>query len=435
MDVQRTKVILIGNSVFPNWGGEVKDIPNVEQNIELLKNFFTDPSYFGISDDPKHLVELKNASSQEILLRVKHETKSFIGKDMFDRLIFYYSGHGIPGEDSQLFFASKDTIRSDYELTSVNSQRLFSYLEGFGAKELIVILDCCYAAQSKENQGDADSLISKSLPEDKAEIDETENGIYYLFAAGKDNVAKFNPKEPKKPTYFTEALLSSIHKGTEPGRDFITIGEIYIQLRKEIAQLQKDVETVIPEPRPVLHGNVNGFLFCKNVMFRNQEDKDWSELRKYPTRQKWLQFKNKYPETRFEKEMDDLISKMIKGETALKTLNDTKDIDLAIEIKKTYKDIPYIKEQADKFINNLAANPIESDKEMESAAFKETPLIKDIPNASVIVSASRAYENEMETRPTDAGSFGNTSADAGSFGPRPRIPPLSFRRSIRRDVP
>jgi len=403
MDVQKTKVILVGNSMFPDWGGEKKDIPNVEQNMDLLKNVFTDPNYFGIPDDIKHLVEIKNASSQEILLTVKHETKSFLEKDLFERLIFYYCGHGIPGEDSNLFFASKDTVRNDYEITSVNSRRLFSYLEAFGAKELIVILDCCYAAQSKENQGDADSLISKSLPEDKAELDESENGIYYLFAAGKDNVAKFNPKEPKKPTYFTEALLNSIGKGTEPGRDFITIGEIYLQLRKEIAELKKSADADIPDPRPVLQGNVNGFLFCKNIKFKNQEDKDWSELRNDPSRQKWLQFKTKYPETRFEKEMNDLISRMIKGEKALKTLEEKKDIDLAIEIKTGYKDIPYIMKEADRFINDLAANPID-ENEIKSATYNDVSFGKDFPNASD--SAGSAIEKETATKSIiDIGSF------------------------------
>ncbi len=405
MDVQKTKVILVGNSMFPNWGGEKKDIPNVEQNMDLLKNVFIDPNYFGIPDDGKHLVEIKNGSSQEILLTVKHETKSFLEKDLYDRLIFYYSGHGIPGEDSNLFFASKDTVRSDYEITSVNSQRLFSYLEAFCAKELIVILDCCYAAQSKENQGDADSLISKSLPEDKAELEESENGIYYLFAAGKDNVAKFNPGEPKKPTYFTEALLSTIGKGTEPGQDFITIGEIYIQLRKEIAELKKTADADIPDPRPVLQGNVNGFLFCKNIKFKNQEDKDWSELRKDPSRQKWLQFKTKYPETRFEKEMNDLISRMIKGEKALKILEEKKDIDLAIEIKTGYKDIPYIMKEADRFINNLAANPID-ENEVQSATFNDPSLVKDFPNASPMESAGSATDKEPVTKSIiDMGSF------------------------------
>jgi hypothetical protein len=405
MDVQKTKVILVGNSVFPEWGEEKKAIPNVQQNMELLKKIFIDPNYFGIPDDPKHLVEIKDGSSQEILLTVKHETKSFLEKNSYERLIFYYSGHGIPGEDSILFFASRDTIRGDYEITSVNSHRLFSYLEAFGAKELIVILDCCYAAQSRENLGDPDSLISKTLPEGKEEIDDSENGIYYLFAAGKDNVAKFNPKDEKKPTYFTEALLSSIGKGTEPGKDFITMGELYNQLRKEIAELKKSAEPDIPDPRPVLQGNVNGFIFCKNIKFKNQEDKDWADLRQDPSRQKWLQFKTKYPETRFEREINDLISRMIKGEKALKMLEEQKDIDLAIEIKMGYKDIPYIMREADRFINDLAAKPIQDEKEMESATYNDTALVKDFPNASLTDSAGRAFEKETQIKPEDVGSF------------------------------
>jgi|GEM_PF-3056091 len=402
MDVQKTKVILVGNSIFPDWGGEKKDIPNVEQNMDLLKKVFTDENYFGVPDDAKHLVEIKNGTSQEILLTVKHETKSFLEKDLFDRLIFYYCGHGIPGEDSNLFFASKDTVRRDYEITSVNSHRLFSYLEAFCAKELIVILDCCYAAQSKENQGDADSLISKSLPEDKAELDESENGIYYLFAAGKDNVAKFNPKEPKKPTYFTEALLSTIGKGTEPGRDFITIGEIYIQLRKEIAELKKSVDADIPEPRPVLQGNVNGFVFCKNIKFKNQEDKDWSELREDPSMKKLLLFKEKYPESRFENEMDDLTIRVLEAQKALQNMEENKDIKLAVQIKKIYEDIPYIKKRADAFINDqLAVNAIQEDQEIKSAGFRE-PSLKDISNSMANSSAATIIKQTENKQPESA---------------------------------
>lgn len=404
MDVQKTKVILVGNSIFPDWGGEKKDIPNVEQNMDLLKKVFTDENYFGVPDDAKHLVEIKNGTSQEILLTVKHETKSFLEKNLFDRLIFYYCGHGIPGEDSNLFFASKDTVRRDYEITSVNSHQLFSYLEAFCAKELIVILDCCYAAQSKENQGDADSLISKSLPEDKAELDESENGIYYLFAAGKDNVAKFNPKEPKKPTYFTEALLSTIGKGTEPGRDFITIGEIYIRLRKEIAELKKSVDADIPEPRPVLQGNVNGFVFCKNIKFKNQEDKDWSELREDPSMKKLLLFKEKYPESRFENEMDDLTIRVLEAQKALQNMEENKDIKLAVQIKKVYEDIPYIKKRADAFINDqLAVNAIQEDQEIKSAGFRE-PSLKDISN-SMANSSAATIVKQTENKQPESASF------------------------------
>ena len=194
MNPDRTKVILVGNSVFPNWGREDKSIQNADQNIERLQKIFFDNAFFGIPNDSKHLIPILNKTSQEILLEVKHATKSYPEKDQFERLIFYYCGHGIPGEDKKLFFAARDTIRADYELTSVDSQRLFSYLREFGAREVIVILDCCYAAQTRENQGDSDSLIEQCLPKENADPGDPEaNGIYYLFAAGKDNVAKFNP--------------------------------------------------------------------------------------------------------------------------------------------------------------------------------------------------------------------------------------------------
>lgn len=405
MDAGRTKVILVGNSTFPDWGSEVKDIPNVKQNMELLKKVFLDPNYFGIPEDPQHFIEIKDEVSQNILLKVKHETKSFLGKDLFDRLIFYYSGHGIPGEDAKLFFASRDTVRTDYEITSVNSHRLFSYLEAFGAKELIVILDCCYAAQSKENLGDADSLISKSLPQEKSDI-ETENGIYYLFAAGKDNVAKFNPKDYQKPTYFTEALLNTIGRGTEPGQDYITIGEIYLQLCKEIADLKRTEDPGIPDPRPVLQGNVNGFLFCKNIKFRNQEDIDWNELREKPNWEKMRAFNKKYPVTRFDIEKDNLIRRMRKGDDALEKMEKTKDIDLAIEIKKDYKDILYIWDKANIFINGFAANPRQDDINIESATFNSTSLFNDISNASVIDATSGALVKDSEAKPIDTASFG-----------------------------
>ena len=104
--------------------------------------------------------------------------------------------------------------------------------------------------------------------------------------------------------------------------------------------------------------------------------------------------------------MDELISRMIKGETALKTLQEKKDIDLAIEIKTNYKDIPYIRDEADRFINDLAANPIQDDKNIESAAFNSTSLFKDFSNASLIDSASGTLGKDSELKPIDTGSFG-----------------------------
>lgn len=416
MDAQKTKVILVGNLTFPKWGAEKKDIPNAEQNLELLRKYFVDPNYFGIPDDPQHLVEIKDEFSQEILMRVKHETKSFPDKDAFERLIFYYCGHGIPGEDAKLYFASRDTVRTDYEISSVDARRLYSYLKGFCARELIVILDCCYAAQSIENLGDADSLILKSLPEEKAVLDKNENGIYFLFAADKDNVAKYNPAEPKRPTYFTEALINSVGKGTAPGRDLITIGEIYQQVCEEIAQLKKSMDPDIPDPRSVLQGDVGGFIFCKNIKFKNSEDLDWTDLRSDPSWPKWNEFRKKYPVSRFEKELYELLSRMKKGETALKILlKEKKEIDLAIDIMNNFEDIPYITKAAKKFMDDQAARPFEesigqvtgaADIPFARNAPSDTPITQDVANSAPGPSAAEsAIDMETEMKTSGIGAF------------------------------
>ena len=103
--------------------------------------------------------------------------------------------------------------------------------------------------------------------------------------------------------------------------------------------------------------------------------------------------------------MDALISKMLKGEAAIETLLAKKDIDLAISIKKEFRDIPYIRDQAESFINDLAAKPIQDNLVMQSASFNDNSLIKDFPNASLIDTASGASVKEPESNPADSSSF------------------------------
>ena len=347
MNVDKTKVILVGNSRFPLWGGEQKDIPNIDQNIERLKDIFVQSAYCGIPNDQKHLIVIKDKASREILLQVKHETKSSKEKGEYERLIFYYSGHGIPGEDNKLYFASNDTVRSDYEITSVDSHLLFSYLKGFGAKQLIVILDCCYAAQAG-GLGDADSLIEHSLPNQEIKNDESEIGAYYLYAAGKDNVAKFNPREPDQPTYFTKALLASVENGTGTGKEVITMGELCKLIRSQIIIFNNTQATDIPDPWPVLQGNnVDSFHFCWNKKFETQEDKDWAELRKNIDYEKIKIFLKKYPDTRLKAEIESLKTRLYEGLVALGEMKESKvNIKLADAIMKAYNDIPFIYEDA-----------------------------------------------------------------------------------------
>ena len=165
---------------------------------------------------------------------------------------------------------------------------------------------------------------------------------------GRDNVAKFNPKEPEQPTYFTKALLITVENGTEPGKDFITMGELCKLVRSQIVNLNNSQAIDIPDPWPVLQGNnVDSFHFCKNKKFENQEDKDWAELRKNIDYEKIKIFLKRYPETRRRAEIESLKTRLYEGLVALGEMKDSKvNIKLADAIMKAYSDIPFIYEDA-----------------------------------------------------------------------------------------
>jgi hypothetical protein len=333
MDPHKTKILLVANSKYPNWGdSQNKNIENALVNIEKLESIIKDDEYFGIKDESQ-LISILNKSSQDILLRIRKETEKCDDRNKFERLIFYYCGHGIPGEDGVLFFASNDTIRDDYELTAVNSKILYKFLRKFGAKELIVIIDCCYAAQSAGNAGDEATLIEKCLP--------------------KDNVAKFNPKEITSPTYFTEALIEAIKSGTDPAQPFLRVEELLKNLNEEIQKLKRNKNNDIPLPYPIREGLTDNFEFCRNKKVQNEEDIDWEKTKSNLSLYELNKFTDKYPDGNYTYDAYDLKTKIIAANKNLTDAISKNDYSIVIEIMKSHKEFKEIFYRCKKIIDEL----------------------------------------------------------------------------------
>ena len=134
-------------------------------------------------------------------------------------------------------------------------------------------------------------------------------------------------------------------------------------------------------------------------------------MREDPSMKKLLLFKEKYPESRFENEMDDLTIRVLEAQKALQNMEENKDIKLAVQIKKVYEDIPYIKKRADAFINDqLAVNAIQEDKEIKSAGFRE-PSLKDISN-SMANSSAATIAKQTENKQPESASFSTAYGSA-----------------------
>jgi len=227
----------------------------------------------------------------------------------------------------------------------------------------------------------------------RVEVDINEIVAYYFFAACKDNVAKFNPKEPKRPTYFTEALLFSVEGGTDSESEIITMGELYEYLCKQINRL-KNENPDIPDPRPVLEGNVSGFHFCKNKRFESKEDKDWVQLAKNPSVTELQNFQSKYPSTRYGSAINNLWRRLIAGYDALEEARATNDKVAVLKIKEEYTDIPIIFKQAIDLLNTMSSKYIEMEKNSRMAKPKEI-----LQEASTMVSDSAKEFSSSTTQP------------------------------------
>jgi uncharacterized caspase-like protein len=77
-----------------------------------------------------------------------------------DTLLFYYSGHGVPGDDEDIYLASSDTD-PDKPYRRGFFEELRKRMENTIATRVVVILDCCYSGSAK---------ISKGNEEDAAKI-------------------------------------------------------------------------------------------------------------------------------------------------------------------------------------------------------------------------------------------------------------------------
>ena len=61
-----------------------------------------------------------------------------------DRIIFYYSGHGVKIDD-QLYLVPTDAYASDEPDALLSIERVKEILEKSEARQKLIVLDCCYS--------------------------------------------------------------------------------------------------------------------------------------------------------------------------------------------------------------------------------------------------------------------------------------------------
>jgi hypothetical protein len=138
------KALLISNSEFPEDPHNLFPLQGPVNDSPLLRDALTDRD-LGVFDlaDVRLLPE---RSKRDILTAVEG---FFSAAERDDQLLLYYSGHGFPDINGNLYLCARDTTTSSLVATGVSDGEVNAIINLSAARAVIVILDCCYSGAFK----------------------------------------------------------------------------------------------------------------------------------------------------------------------------------------------------------------------------------------------------------------------------------------------
>jgi hypothetical protein len=216
-DPAQSRIVLIGTSTYDD--ENLPDLPAVGRSISDLKTALTDPIYGMVPEN--HCEVLADEGDIRLIGRRLRRAAS----QAADLLLVYYSGHGlVAGRRHELYLALRDTEWAEPEFSALEYDKLRSAVLNSPAATKVIVLDCCFSGRvlSGSMADPATALIAQ------VEVD----GSYVLASAHGNAVALILPGEDH--TAFTGRLLGLLRDGVPGGPEFLTIDDVYRQLRAKM---------------------------------------------------------------------------------------------------------------------------------------------------------------------------------------------------------
>jgi hypothetical protein len=102
-----------------------------------------------------------------------------------DTLLFYYSGHGVPDIDGDVYLASSDTDPDKPYRRGFSFEELTKIVQKSISTSIVVVLDCCYSGSAKVSKGleGYAAKIGRTAIDQKSRILPQGQGKYILSAS------------------------------------------------------------------------------------------------------------------------------------------------------------------------------------------------------------------------------------------------------------
>jgi hypothetical protein len=215
------RALLIGNSTFPN----DTNLPTLEgpvNDIALLREALTDP-VTGLFD--QHDVRLvAERTMSEILLELE---QFFTSASRSDRLLLYYSGHGLLTMTNTLMLAARDTRTDSLLATTVSATAINGMIDASAAMTTMIVLDCCYSGSFKG----AD--LPRSL----------EGSGRYLLTSTRGGQLAHDADQRNGTSQFTTHLVAGLRSGApdHDGDGFVDLDDLYEYVHRRLADIGRQI--------------------------------------------------------------------------------------------------------------------------------------------------------------------------------------------------
>ena len=218
----RYRALLIGNSTYPADEHNLQTLKGPVKDIAVLNRAIVDRDAGLFADvDVTLLPEATSSRAIRALGRF------FATATRDDLLLVYFSGHGKLDQSGRLHLCMQDTDSTDLLSTAVSSARINEFAGASRARNVVIVLDCCYAGAFRGSDlGDA-----VAGP-----------GRYVLTSCRGTQLANDATVE-NGTSFFTQHLVDGLLDAAadQDGDGYVTFSDLYAYVDRRLRETGKQI--------------------------------------------------------------------------------------------------------------------------------------------------------------------------------------------------
>ncbi len=217
--------VLIGNGTYDPNEPRLMPLRCPAQDVAGLAEVLASETH-----GPYQVTSLVDATHSQVLEAVYDALMNQAGKE--DQVLIYYSGHGKPDPNGDLYLASADTRLKYLPISSVPLNTIGQWMKQSKSRKILLVLDCCYsgAVERLFTRGEVADQISMALPKQLAG-----RGTYVLTASTDVQLAE--EKEGDQYGLLTKHIIGGIKDGGADRDDdgVVSMNELLAYVQDKVA--------------------------------------------------------------------------------------------------------------------------------------------------------------------------------------------------------